>query len=344
MTSPTRFLIVLAVALSFALAATPAYAKKSPPTDCAETDEDCLLKQLEGEGAPAMRAAMALGRLSSTKAIDPLIVNLESSDQYVATAALHALVTIGEPAVPALIEATAHKSAAVRKYAGHGLGRIGTERAVKALEALANDTDPDVRINAIRAFVRLKEPSGQFTLVRLLRDRHRRVRVEAIRALSTMPDKKLVAPLVDAGIADLDGQVASEAAGVLIKIGPDAIPALIEKMPNQPPYARMRLCAVLGELAAKADAPRRATVESMLAAHAKNSQESDDVRRAACVGLGIVGGEIAAGHLRDIIEKNRDDAKMSELVIVARRALERAEGSSTAAKAAAIEKAADPAP
>ncbi len=78
----------------------------------------------------------------------------EKVDRYTSTVAsggfenreaIHALVEIGEPAVPAVIEVLQHGKADQRKYAAVVLGFIGSREAQAALrEVLARETDSEV--------------------------------------------------------------------------------------------------------------------------------------------------------------------------------------------------------
>jgi len=296
---------------------------ESPPA-CAEGDVDCLIERLNGKDAPAaMRAAMALGNLKAKKAVPHLLKKLESKDQYMATASLHALVKIGEAAVPELVEATTHKQAQVRKYAGYALGRIGRGKAVKAVSRLVRDEDPEVRKRAARAFGMLKDESALFDLLNLLNDRHRSVRLEAIRALSTMPNIKIVPHVIERGVSDLDSRVSMEAAALILKVGPEAIPAVIQGIQRHPPYIRKRLAAVLGELGAKADPAMKTQAQITLLNLAKNQAEPFEVRQAACVGLGSVGGPDAPAVLEEIIRKYKGKTDAQPLVKAAKNALDR---------------------
>ncbi|MCZ7585658.1 MAG: HEAT repeat domain-containing protein [Deltaproteobacteria bacterium] len=291
---------------------------------CGEGDEACLIDVLKkGESPGAMRAAMALGKLHSAEAVEPLVDKLSSSDQYMATAALHALVEIGDAAVPDLVEATGSKKASVRRYAAHGLGRIGGGKAVEALAKLARDDDPQVRKRAAEAFARLGDKRGAFALLNLLQDRHRDVRLAAIRALATMPNDKMAPHLIDFGIGDLDGEVSMEAAALLLKIGPAGIPAMLEKgarrsalRPETPRRRRQ-------EIGATADPGPKGQVLKYLSAVASNGQEPMEVRQAACVGLGSIGGVDAKTTLSGLVEKYQGEVQAADLVKAARTALER---------------------
>ncbi|MCL4233783.1 MAG: HEAT repeat domain-containing protein [Deltaproteobacteria bacterium] len=292
--------------------------------ECAATDEACLLKALKKPGPDALRAIMALGEIKSEKAVDPLIAQFKSADPYAATAAAHALTKIGDAAVPALVEASKSKTAAVRKYAGYALGRIGGGNALAAVSRLAKDEDPEIRARAAQSFGLLKDKAALIDLVTLLEDRHRSVRLEAIRALSQMPDPKVVKPLIDWGLTDLDHQVSAEAAGVMLQIGPPAIDPLLATLDASPDHVRTRACLLLGELAAKSNDPMvTKQVRKRLLLVLKDEYAKPELRQAACAGLIPVGDAEVRAALEAVVEKYAEKTGAAPLVQSAKSALEK---------------------
>ncbi|MCB9478497.1 MAG: HEAT repeat domain-containing protein [Deltaproteobacteria bacterium] len=317
---PLALAFVLAIWATFAVTTRPAMAQET----CAEDDAECWIKVLKkNDDKDAMRAAMALGRLQSADAVDPLMDKLASKDQYMATAALQGLIKIGNPAIPALVDGTQSKKAAVRKYSGYALGKIGGGKAVDAIRRLVADPEPEVRQQAARAFGTLGDKSAQINLVELLRDRSRKVRLEAIRSLSTMPSENVAKPLVESGLSDLDHEVSMESAALLLKIGPGSIDPLLESLTDGAPYVRMRSAAVLGEVALKAGEPERKLVRYRLLTVAQNKSEALEVRQGAVVGLGSVGGPEVEKALETIVEETTGKTEFQPLNKTAREALAR---------------------
>lgn len=292
--------------------------------ECAATDEACLIEALKKPGPECLRAIMALGEIKSVKSVDPLIDQFKSSDQYAATAAAHALTKIGDPAVPALVDATKSSKASVRKYAVYALGRIGGGNAVAAVSRLAKDEDPEIRARAAQSFALLKDKAALIDLVTLLEDRHRPVRLAAIRALAQMPDSKVAKPLIDRGLMDLDHQVSAEAAGVLLQIGPPAIDPLLASLDASPDHVRARACALLGELAAKSNDPMvKKQVRKRLLLVLKDEYAKLEVRQAACAGLIPIGDAEVRAALEGVIEKFAGKTEAAPLVAAAKSALEK---------------------
>jgi len=83
---------------------------------------------------------------------------------------IHALVEIGEPAVPAVIEVLQHGKADQRKYSAVVLGFIGSREGEAALrEALARETDAEVRDYIEKAL----DPPDSWTLSGVPKDKTR---------------------------------------------------------------------------------------------------------------------------------------------------------------------------
>jgi HEAT repeat protein len=311
--------------LIWALVACP-LALHAEENDCPENDIQCWLGVLDAKGAESMRAAMALGRLQAPEAVPGLVKKLNDDDEYMATVAVHALVKIGMPAVPALKEATKSKSARVRKYSGYALGRIGDGSAVKAISKLAGDPDVEVRKNAAISFGRLKDRAGILTLVGMLQDRSRGVRIEAIRAMGEMPEPKTAVHLVNYGLLDLDSKIAMEAAAVLVKIGPASAKHILDKYPSSPAYAKGRMCAVLGQLWADADPGVKKRIEDTLIRILENKDSGLKIRQSACVGLSAIGGSKVIAALKKTIKDNQGKKESADLVKAAGNAIARIEG------------------
>ena len=87
------------------------------------------------DAAPEVRQCAALGLAAKPdgSATQPLVRALNDVDSLVCNLAAHALVKIGKPAVPSLIEAVDHESQAVRIRAIRALAEIRDYRAIPAL-------------------------------------------------------------------------------------------------------------------------------------------------------------------------------------------------------------------
>ena len=87
------------------------------------------------DSAPEVRqcAALGLAEKADETATQPLVRALNDDDSMVCNLAAHALVRIGKPAVPSLIEAVTSDSQAVRIHAIRALAEIKDYRAIPIL-------------------------------------------------------------------------------------------------------------------------------------------------------------------------------------------------------------------
>ena len=106
-------------------------------------------------------AIIALASIADIRAIDVLVTAFDSSeDEAVRNYAFEGIVTIGLPAVPALIsilekKSTEYDDPTERMFAARALGEIGDARAQESLQRALEDVDPQVRRNAAEALTRL---------------------------------------------------------------------------------------------------------------------------------------------------------------------------------------------
>jgi len=138
------------------------------------------------------RAADALGRIGSEKAVDPLINTLTTDeDRSVRRNAADALGKIGsEKAVDPLIEALTDEDNFVRERAAGVLGKIGSEKAVDPLIEALTDKDSDVRGNAADALGRIGSEKAVDPLIQALTtDKDSSVRRSAAGALEEISRK-----------------------------------------------------------------------------------------------------------------------------------------------------------
>ncbi len=102
------------------------------------------LRQALHDPDPAVQQAAALGlRLQpAPEAVDDLLPLLSDADRLLARLAADALIAIGPPAVPALIQVIAGGPSHARVPAARALAAIGDPRAIPTLFALLDDPSP----------------------------------------------------------------------------------------------------------------------------------------------------------------------------------------------------------
>jgi HEAT repeat protein len=144
-----------------------------------------------------MYAAKALGRLNDPRAVMPLRGLLQDPVKTVREEASAALVAIGRPAVPPLIESLAHPDWMVRLRAVESLKMIRPPEAVPALIALGfHDPDSAVREDAVRALGVIGDKRAVEPLITIVTQQPR-FRLVAIEALGVIGDRRAVPVLIE---------------------------------------------------------------------------------------------------------------------------------------------------
>ncbi len=145
--------------------------------------------------------------------VKALIGALKSDDKQVRDAAYKALITVGKPAVPMLIEELNDKDIDMQEYAAGALGNIGDDRAIPPLTLM------------------LEHGQGR--------------RYVAAWALGEMKDAGAVKLLV-ASLAEKNDAIQKESTRALIKIGSKSVPYLVEALNNSNPDVRKFAARALG--------------------------------------------------------------------------------------------------
>jgi HEAT repeat protein len=195
--------------------------------------------------------------------------------------AVEALMEIGEPAVPSLVETLASPDVDVRKFAVDALAGVGSHSALEALMATLTDSDPNVRAAAADAVGLIGDPESAGCLKALAvdLDQDHLVRFSALRALS-----RLDVPVSAADLAPALDQSALRAAafGVLGRMDdPDAIARLLKGVVSGSRPAREAAMQALLRMLSVVDGERAERVVSDLreAARGDDSLVPDLVER-----------------------------------------------------------------
>ena len=124
----------------------------------------------------------ALGKINDERVLDPLISYLKS-DEF-KDDATRALVELGKPAVPKLIEALSSQDDFVKKQAILALGDIQDPQAVDPLIAVLTDTDWLVRLTAASSLEKIGDLRGRAAIKPLMKDPDMVVRMRVERILA----------------------------------------------------------------------------------------------------------------------------------------------------------------
>jgi HEAT repeat protein len=141
----------------------------------------------EREGTVRKFAAIVLGRLGDTRAIEELGMTLYDLHHEVGQAAAEALAQFGSAAVDVLFGSMHHAEADIRLNAVYALGKIQDQRIVPALIEMLEDPDHHVRWQAITSLGQLRDARAIPALQQIASQR-------ADRELSTLA-KQVIATL-----------------------------------------------------------------------------------------------------------------------------------------------------
>ena len=117
---------------------------------------------------PASKSGPARGSKNAPAGIRELIAALASSSPVTRKKAREALVALGGPAVPALIQLLSHRQPHVRWEAAKALGAVADPIAASALVNALEDRDGDVRWLAAEGLVALGQDALQPLLAALM--------------------------------------------------------------------------------------------------------------------------------------------------------------------------------
>lgn len=119
---------------------------------------DPLIRALEDkEGTVRKFAAALLGKLGDPRAIEPLGMKLYDMHYDVGRASAEALAKFGAPAVDVLIEALSHPEMWIRIHAVIALSKIKDPRVTLVLLEMLNDPEREVKKQVIAALGELKD-------------------------------------------------------------------------------------------------------------------------------------------------------------------------------------------
>jgi len=199
--------------------------------------------------------AQVLGRISDPRATEALIKLLSHRHEHIRAVAAEALGRLGDQrAVGPLVSTLSDPFADVRKEAALGLGHLRAASAIDTLiHVLAEDTDTEVRINAIRSLALIqsrlgtrKAHDGLIDAIEIAaQDLDDNVRYVAVQCLGNMRDRTAVSILI-ARLNDPNTHIRQESARALSKIGD------------------LRAVEPLTELFSRADADEAKVIETAL--------------------------------------------------------------------------------
>jgi HEAT repeat protein len=216
-----------------------------------------------GDGDAAVRgaAADALGAQPGLDAVPPLLGRLDDPTPAVRIQVARSLARLGDTrAVVPLVGKVEDSVPEVREAVAQALGELGDRRASQALVLQLRDAVVDVKMGALEALGRLRTPDAVDAIAAFLTDRNPSLRQSALVALGRIASPDAVRALVgNLGFGDdANGGVERTAVrDALVSSGPNAVNALAQLLDgNPPPQAASSAAWILGEIGARAQAPR----------------------------------------------------------------------------------------
>ncbi|WP_319586241.1 HEAT repeat domain-containing protein [uncultured Desulfobulbus sp.] len=188
-----------------------------------------VLSHTTDDGEVRARSARALSVIGGPKAINTLVGALADFDLKVQTSVITGLQHIGAPAVNSISTAIASGSIETRRSGAAALEGIDSPEAANELLALSHNADTEVRASAARGLGFQTISLKTDVLVSMLADPDGLVGDAASNSLQNIGSR--IVPNLISLISSGAGDVAKfRAATVLGKIGPPAVPALINAL------------------------------------------------------------------------------------------------------------------
>lgn len=162
-------------------------------------DPACLplaLGLLADSDADVVRDAIAALRAIADPRTVPILLLFGQRDSALHLQVLEAVVGMGKPVVPKLIEVVQGHDNALFRDAVIALGRIRDGRAVESLLSALDRSSGPARLLVIEALGRIGDPRAVGPLIGLLEDAAEPVQIAATTALIQMPDTRAVRPLI----------------------------------------------------------------------------------------------------------------------------------------------------
>lgn len=135
---------------------------------------------------------------SNNRTLQVLIARLSNPNKTVRAEAMHGLVAIGRPAVPACIALLSDGDWTVRYRAAEALGLLGDGEAYAPLVAALDDEKDHVRYMAAKGLGLLGEPRAVERLGQMRNDENEFVRRSAARSLGTIGGEEAIGLLREA--------------------------------------------------------------------------------------------------------------------------------------------------
>ncbi|HEX3052586.1 MAG TPA: HEAT repeat domain-containing protein [Aggregatilineaceae bacterium] len=241
-------------------------------------------------------AVQALGKLKAAAAVAAMLEGIRTTRPSPfggspnTTVIEDALVAIGKPCIPILMDAMSDDDARIRLIIIEVLGQLNSAEALPAFTEALRDPEWRVRWRAADAIGKLGDPAAVPDLLQILRDMTKDVRIAAAWSLGQIRSAEAVPGLIKL-LSDRDWRVRWAAAEALWTIGEEAAAPLITVLTERDEYIRRAASRTLAEIGVPAIP---VLIEAL-------SHTNWDVRCAACAALEQI-GDAAIPALLDTLQ------------------------------------------
>lgn len=248
-----------------------------------------LLETMTGDDKrEAAKAAKLMARIRSEETIPILIDMLMDENPHFQRRSKQGLLAIGEPAVDPLIKLLKNRDPNIRSSAIEVLGSIGDKRVVPYLIEIL-EKDRAARIYAATALGQMGDTIVVPELIEALKEKDPSMRKASAMALGNIGDLRAIEPLIGLFLDD-DRSVPLYAVNALGMIGEKVFDKVNHLLKNENYNLRLYATMTLGEIRDKrAIHPLLSIIE--------NKKDELELRRAAIIALGSVGGEKVVDYL-----------------------------------------------
>lgn len=232
------------------------------------------------------------------QSLEALINALEDPDQSIQEASIEALVKIGEPIIPKLIEKFYENNCSVSYPVSTVLGRIG-DPAFEQLVLLLQDENWTVRRKVIQAFRSLNPSHSFMYLMDSLKDEDSIVRNEAACALGNIGGPEVSEMLIE-GLMDKDKRISigTVLEDVALFRNQDNIETFIQLLRNEDWEIRKNAAEILGKIG------NQCAIKPLLdVLH----DENFEVRMSVIESLGLIGDPLSVESLICILKDDEDE-------------------------------------
>ena len=205
------------------------------------------LATTETDTEARVKIITALGEIKNRSSIIPLLSLLAANNESVERAVVHALASIGYPAIKPLSYNLASPEPLKRANAARALGLIGDTLCLNDLKSLLSDKDTRVRVAVAEAFGSINLNDAIEALIGLLKDSDPKVSRQAVLSLGKYPDNRIINSLVD-GLSSFDDATAAEAGALIKKMDLSVSrPVILRGLSSKDPLIITRLLSFIEE-------------------------------------------------------------------------------------------------